>query len=176
MEAGFILSTAIGSGVVCGFWMGLCTWVSLAMLVGWVGFVGCTSYFASGGGRDGFVRSICSNYAGVAIGSAILFLGNLISDGPIFSALCSGFFTGVICYLAHCDLTKVVVCTFMGGFSTFAAGGDWQMLLLCLMLGNFVGVGSDYLGRWVFGQFFKGRSGKNDWMVLKFLNAKSKDA
>ena len=71
------------------------------MLVGWTGFVGCTAYFASGGSRGDFIRSVCSNYAGVAIGSAILSLGNLSSNGPIFSALCSGFFTGVICYLAH---------------------------------------------------------------------------
>lgn len=95
------LSTAIGSDVVCGLWMGLCTWAASGMLVGWTGFVGCTAYFASGGSRGGFIRSVCSNYAGVAIGSAILSLGNLSSNGPIFSALCSGFFTGVICYLAH---------------------------------------------------------------------------
>ncbi len=63
----------------------------------------------------------------------------------------------------------------MGGFSTFASGGNWQMLLLCLMLGNFVGLGSDYLGRWVFGRSFKGRSDKIDWTILKFLDVKSKE-
>ena len=49
------------------------------------------------------------------------------------------------------------------------------MLLLCLMLGNFVGLGSDYLGRWVFGRFFKGRSDKTDWTIFKFLDVKSKE-
>lgn len=49
------------------------------------------------------------------------------------------------------------------------------MLLLCLMLGNFVGLGSDYLGRWVFGRSFKGRSDKIDWTILKFLDVKSKE-
>ena len=95
------LSTAIGSDVVCGLWMGLCTWAASGMLVGWTEFVGCTAYFAS--------------------------------------------------------------------------GGNWQMLLLCLMLGNFVGLGSDYLGRWVFGRSFKGRSDKIDWTILKFLDVKSKE-
>ena len=79
------------------------------------------------------------------------------------------------CHLLPGPLTKVVVCTFMGGFSIFASGGNWQMLLLCLMLGNFVGLGSDYLGRWVFGRSFKGRSDKIDWTILKFLDVKSKE-
>ncbi|WP_315524372.1 DUF1097 family protein [Pseudoramibacter alactolyticus] len=57
------LSTAIGSGVVCGLWMGLCTWAASGMLVGWTGFVGCTAYFASGGSRDGLDRFAATTLA-----------------------------------------------------------------------------------------------------------------
>ena len=141
MGAGFIFSTAFGTAVVCGLWTGVCAGAASPMLVTWVGFVGCTSYFTAGCGRNGFIRSLCSNYMGILIGCTIIALGNVVSSGVLFSALCTGFFSGVICYLSHCDLTKVAACTFMGGFSAFATGGNWQMLMLCLLLGNFVGLG-----------------------------------
>ena len=167
MGAGFIFSTAFGTAVVCGLWTGVCAGAASPMLVTWVGFVGCTAYFTAGCGRNGFIRSLCSNYMGILIGCTIIALGNVVSSGVLFSALCTGFFSGVICYLSHCDLTKVAACTFMGGFSAFATGGNWQMLMLCLLLGNFVGLGSDYLGRFFYSKVYRGKTDKEDWVIFK---------
>ncbi|MEF9916137.1 MAG: DUF1097 domain-containing protein [Lachnospiraceae bacterium] len=173
MGFGFIMANALGSGVVCGIWAGFSTFFAASpFIAGWLGFVGCTSYFTAGCGPKGFVRSMCSNYAGILIGVTIIMLGGKISNGYIFSALCTGFFTWVICFLAHCDLTKVVPCTFMGGFSAFATGGDWKLLCVSLFLGNLVGLGSDYLGRFIYKKFAKQKKEKKDWIVAKFLEDK----
>lgn len=172
MDAGYIFSIAVGSAIVAGTWTGISTAYAGPLIVSWVGFAGCTSYFTAGGGKNGFIRSMVSNYAGVLIGCIVIMLGSLISDGPLFSGICTGFFTGVICYLAHCDLTKFVPCTFIGGFSTFASGGNWKMLLICLLFGNLVGVGSDYLGRFIYKSIFEKRnrgSNKKDWIIAKIL-------
>ena len=82
MGAGFIFSTAFGTAVVCGLWTGVCAGAASPMLVTWVGFVGCTSYFTAGCGRNGFIRSLCSNYMGILIGCTIIALGPY--DAPYF--------------------------------------------------------------------------------------------
>ncbi|MDD4690957.1 DUF1097 domain-containing protein [Eubacterium aggregans] len=172
MGFGYIMASALGSGIVCGIWAGFSTYFSIiapTLIAGWVGFVGCTSYFTAGCGRNGFIRSMCSNYAGVLIGCTIISLSVMISNGWIFSAICTGFFTWVICFLAHIDLTKVVPCTFMGGFSAFATGGNWQLLVICLLLGNLVGLGSDYLGRYIYKQFMHKKDEKEDWVLAQVL-------
>lgn len=168
MGAGFILSVALGSGIVCGLWAGFGTFFAAsAVIATWAGFAGCTSYFAAGCGPKGLIRSMCSNYVGILIGMIVIILGNVVSSGVIFSGLCTGFFTFVICFLSHCDLTKVIPCTFIGGFSAFATGGDWKMLCVSLLLGNLVGLGSDYLGRLFYQKFGSNKDGKKDWVIFK---------
>lgn len=177
MKAGFILSVSIGSAIICGIW----TWLGLLGATAypeyfavWAGFVGCTSYFVAGCGRNGFIRSLVSNYSGVLIGTTIVLLGNAY-PGIVPAAICTGFFSGVICFITHCDLTKFSTCTFMGGFSLFAAttyseaGGNpnWKMLLICLLLGNVVGLSCDLLGGFIYKTFFAGKSDKDDWVILK---------
>lgn len=169
MGAGFILSSAIGSGIICGIWTGISMAFAGPLIATWVGFVGCTSYFSSGFGRNGFIRSLCSNYMGVLIGCTIIYLGTNISGSVLFNTVCTGFFTAVICYLAHFDLTRLVPCTFMGGYSAFASGGNWKMLLICLFLGNIVGILSDYTGRYIYQKFFQREDGKADWVAGKVL-------
>lgn len=168
MGAGFIFSLAVGNAVVCGTWTYIGTVFAGSLITVWGGFAGCTSYFVAGGGKNGLIRSVCSNLTGILIASIIIFLGNFFNQ-PIFAAICTGIFTWLMCYLGHFDLTKFVPCTFIGGFSTFASNGNWQMCLICLVIGNFVGFGSDYFGRYIYRKFFKDKTEKNDWVIGKIL-------
>lgn len=46
------------------------------------------------------------------------------------------------------------------------------MLLICLLFGNLVGVGSDYLGRFIYKNIFERRNegkSKKDWVAAKIL-------
>lgn len=139
---------AVGNGIACGIW----TLISIVLgakypqlIATWVGFVGCTSFFVAGAGKDGFIRSLASNYTGVLIGVTIIALGGF-SANVYYNALVTGFFSFVIMYLIKFDLLKFGTCTFMGGFSAFATGGNWKLLLICLLLGQILGWSCDKLG------------------------------
>ena len=75
MGAGYIFSIAVGSAIVAGTWTGISTAFAGPLIVSWVGFAGCTSYFAAGYKKNGFIRSMCSNYVGVLIGCIVIMLG-----------------------------------------------------------------------------------------------------
>lgn len=145
------MASAIGTGIFCGIWQGL---AGVLGLVSWMGFVGCTSYFSAGCGKTGFIKSLCSNFTGVLWGMLIILSGN-INSTILFGAIVTGFFSWVICYQSKISLLSLVPNTFMGGFATFASGGSWKMLLLCLVLGNILGVVCDYSGRYIFKMFGK---------------------
>lgn len=97
---------------------------------------------------------MCSNYTGLLWGMLIILSGG-INNTIIFGAVVTGFFSWLIVFQSHIDVLSMVPNTFMGGFSAFASGGDWKMLLICLLLGNILGVSCDYSGRFLFKKFGK---------------------
>ena len=97
---------------------------------------------------------MCSNYVGLLWGMCIIMSGN-INSGILFGAIVTGAFSWLICYQSKIDLLSLVPNTFMGGFAAFASGGDWKMLCICLVLGNILGVCSDYSGRFLAAKFGK---------------------
>lgn len=147
------MANALGTGIFCGIWQGVGTLIGLPT---WMGFVGCTSYFAAGGGKKGFIKSICCNYVGLLWGMCIILAGN-ISSGILFGAIVTGFFSWLIVYQSRINLLSLVPNTFMGGFSAFASGGDWKMLCICLVVGNCLGAVCDYSGK-----YFAKKFGKKD--------------
>jgi len=144
-----LTAAALGTGIGCTIWtaIGIFFGARYPQLIStWVGFVGCTAYFIAGCGRSGFRHALISNFTGVAIGCAIIYMGTW-SGHLIYNALVTGFFSFLIVYLARWDALKFSTCTFMGGFSAFATGGNWRMLLLCLFLGHLLGASCDWIGR-----------------------------
>ena len=72
--AGFIISNTISNLIVCGLWTYLSSMFAGPLIAPWVGFAGCTSYYSAGCGKNGFIRSLCSNMAGIFIGCTIIWL------------------------------------------------------------------------------------------------------
>lgn len=98
-------------------------------------------------------------------------ISSLLADSQIFSAVVTGFFTILICYLVHIDLIRFASCTFMGGFSAFATGGNWKMLVICMVCGNIVGILSTILGNFLYKHTNKnGIHRKKEWVILKFFD------
>lgn len=141
-----LCALSITTAVLCGLWSYLSTIVGL---ISWAGFAGCTTYFASGKhGITGLKKAIFPNLIGVVCGMTIIILSNLV---PIFGELgiwCA-IITFVMCIIAKFELFDFCPGTFVGCFSTFAAGGDWKILIPSLLIGAFLGFACDYSGVWL---------------------------
>lgn len=141
-----LFALSVSTAILCGIWSYL-AW--LIGLIGWAGFAGCTTYFASGKhGLAGLKATICPNLAGVACGMAIILLSGAVPKLGDLGIWC-GIITFVMCIIAKFDWFAFCPGTFMGCFTTFAADGDWKMLPLCLVIGAFLGLGCDYGGKWL---------------------------
>jgi hypothetical protein len=138
-----LCALSITTAIFCGIW----SWIAgFTGLLGWAGFAGCTTYFASGHhGIDGLKKTIIPNLAGVVCGMSIILLSTLspsLGDAGIWCAIISF----VMCIISKSKWFDFVPGTFMGCFTTFAAGGNWKMLIPCLLIGAFLGLTCDTTG------------------------------
>lgn len=143
----YLTALAIVTAILCGIW----AWFSGSLgLFGWAGFAGCTTYFASSHhGIEGLRKTILPNMAGVVCGMAIILLSDLIpllGDIGVWSAIV----TFVMCIIGKSKWFDFIPGTFMGCFSTFAAGGNWMLLVPSLLFGALLGVSCDKGSDWFY--------------------------
>ncbi|UOE77708.1 DUF1097 domain-containing protein [Parageobacillus thermoglucosidasius] len=130
------MSSVLATGLLCGLWALLAP--SLGLMT-WAGFAGCTTFFAVGtGGVKGMVKAMLCNITGVGCGMLILWLSAML-EIPYSAAIFSGIITVVMCLAGKLPLINYTPGIFIGCFSTFAANGDWQVLLLSLLSGAVLG-------------------------------------
>lgn len=142
----FLCALSISTAILCGIWSYLAGAIGL---IGWAGFAGCTTYFACGKhGAEGVKKTIIPNLTGVICGMAIITLSNIVPELGNLGIWCA-IITFVMCIIAKCEWFDFCPGTFMGCFTTFAAGGDWKMLSVSLVIGAFLGLGCDYGGEWL---------------------------
>lgn len=139
-----ILTLSIATAILCGIWV----WAAGALnLIGWAGFAGCTTYFASGEhGIKGLVKTCATNVAGLLCGAAIIALSAVV---PILGKLgvwCA-VLTFVMCILSKTKLLSFCPGIFMGCFATFAADGRWIALALSILIGALLGLACDFGGK-----------------------------
>jgi hypothetical protein len=118
-------------------------------LLTWVGFVGCTSYYASGGKLSGLKKSVAANMTGVLWAMAIIITSKYI---PLSSAgaIMTGVFSFIMCAQAKFELLSFIPGTFCGSFSTFGADGNWKLVIISLLCGAILGYVSDMGGIWLY--------------------------
>lgn len=141
-----LLALSISTAVFCGIWAALATFTGLC---GWAGFAGCTTYFSTGKhGKEGLLKTICTNMAGVLCGLAIFALTHFV---PVFGewGIWCAIITFVMCIISHFEIVSFCPGIFMGCFCTFAAGGDWKLLVPSLLIGAALGVACDFGGGWL---------------------------
>lgn len=142
----FLCALSISTAILCGIWSYL---AGVIGLIGWAGFAGCTTYFVCGKhGAEGIKKTIIPNLAGVICGMAIITLSNIVPELGDLGIWCA-IITFVMCIIAKCEWFDFCPGTFMGCFTTFAAGGDWKLLSVSLVIGAFLGLGCDYGGEWL---------------------------
>ncbi|SJZ89145.1 Protein of unknown function [Cetobacterium ceti] len=141
MKKLFFLS--LTTGILCGlwFWIGIKTHIPV-----WMGFAGCTAFFAAGGINNGGVKkALFSTLSGVFWAVIVIALSKHFNQEYIF-AIITGVVTFFMCIQGQCKLFAFIPGTFIGGFSTFASNGDWKMVSIGLILGIILGFSCDYTG------------------------------
>lgn len=142
-----LMALSLVTAVLCGLWAAV---APLVGLVSWAGFAGCTTYFACGKhGVVGLKKTIFPNLAGVLCAMAVIWLSGLVPALGDWGVWC-GILTFVMCIIAKYELFDFCPGTFLGCFSTFAAGGDWAVLVPSLLVGALLGMACDLGGDWLY--------------------------
>ncbi|WHP79234.1 DUF1097 domain-containing protein [Edwardsiella anguillarum] len=142
-----LLAIALTTGILSAVW----GWVAISLgLSVWAGFLGCTAYFACPqGGLKGLGISLCTLCSGV-------FWAEIIINGSALQphmALLGYGLTGAVAFLMCVQACQrwlsFVPGTFIGCCATFAAGGDWRLVIPSLLLGLLFGYGMKNSGLWL---------------------------
>lgn len=131
-----LLAISITTGILSGIW----GWLSISLgLLSWAGFLGCTSYFASPKeGVKGLASSLITNVSGVFWAMVIIHLSNVINI-EIIGYVVTAFVAFFMCIQAKQFLLTYIPGTFIGCCATFAASGDWKLVLPSLIVGGVFG-------------------------------------
>lgn len=147
----YLLCLSVVTAVLCGVWSAL----SVPMnLLGWAGFAGCTSYFACGeSGVAGIKKSMIPNIVGVLCGMMVIGLSSMI---PLFDkmGIWSAIITFLMCMLSKYKWFSFCPGTFVGCFTTFAAQGNYKVLIPSLVLGVLLGAACDCSTKVIYQKYF----------------------
>ncbi|CDG01910.1 Putative Uncharacterized protein [Clostridium chauvoei JF4335] len=137
---------SISVGILSGVW----GFVSVSLgLITWVGFIGCTSYYASGGEFSGFKKSIYANMTGVLWAMCIILCSSKF-ETSYWSYIFTGIFSFVMCIQAKCKKLEFIPGAFCGSCCTFGTGGNWQAVIIALLCGAVLGYSSDKGGQYLY--------------------------
>ncbi|UGA57120.1 DUF1097 domain-containing protein [Vibrio sp. VB16] len=131
-----LLAIAITTGILSGIW----GWLSISLgLLTWAGFLGCTSYFASPKeGVKGLGISLVTNMTGVFWALVIIEASNLISM-EIVGYVVTGLVAFMMCIQAKQTWLNYIPGTFIGSCATFAADGNWTLVVPSIIVGGIFG-------------------------------------
>ncbi|MGD8110274.1 DUF1097 domain-containing protein [Vibrio sp. TRT 21S02] len=141
-----LFAISLTTGILSGVW----GWVAVSLgLLSWAGFLGCTSYFASPkSGVVGLLQSLLTNMAGVFWALVIIHLSNFVSleiMGYVITAVVAFF----MCIQAKQQWLSYIPGTFIGSCATFAADGNWSLVVPSLILGGIFGYLMKASGLWL---------------------------
>lgn len=144
------MSTLVAISLTTGILSGLWGWVAISVgLLSWAGFLGCTSYFASpNDGLKGLLVSLITNMSGVFWAMVIIHASQFASLeilGYVITALVAFF----MCVQAKQAWLGYIPGTFIGSCATFAADGNWQLVIPSLILGGIFGYLMKASGMWL---------------------------
>ena len=144
------MSTLIAISITTAILSGIWGWVAVSLgLLAWAGFLGCTSYFATPHeGYKGLLISLITNLSGV-FWAMMIIQGSSFVSNDVLGYVITGVVTLFMCLQAHKTLLSFIPGTFIGSCATFAAGGDWQIVIPSLILGGVFGYTMKATGLWL---------------------------
>lgn len=159
----FLFALGLGIGICCGIWGFISALPSLELIT-WVGFAGCTAYFASGKhGLEGMKTTILSTFSGMLFALIAVFISGLIPDSIALSVIMTGIISASMCWQAKIKALWFVPGAFMGCFTTFGVasmglnvlGSDIKSVIFSLLCGSILAVSCDMTGQFFFKKFGK---------------------
>ncbi|OLQ85835.1 hypothetical protein BIY22_13190 [Vibrio panuliri] len=144
------MSTLVAISITTAILSGLWGWVAVSLgLLAWAGFLGCTSFFAAPkDGIKGLMISLITNLSGVFWAMMIIKGGEFIST-EILTYVLTGVVTLFMCIQAKQSWLAYIPGTFIGSCATFAANGDWQLVVPSLIVGGLFGYAMKTSGMWL---------------------------
>ncbi len=141
-----LTAIAITTGLLSGLW----GWIAVSLgLLSWAGFLGCTSYFASPkDGWKGLRDSLIANLSGVFWAMVIIYCSQFTSL-DIAAYAVTGLVSFFMCIQAKQTWLSYIPGTFVGCCATFAANGDWSLVVPSLLLGGVFGYLMKRSGVWL---------------------------
>ncbi|HFG1972607.1 DUF1097 domain-containing protein [Vibrio cholerae] len=141
-----LFAIALTTGILSGVW----GWIAVSLgLLSWAGFLGCTSYFASPkDGLKGLGQSLLTNLTGVFWAMVIIHASQWVGI-EIIGYVVTALVAFVMCIQAQKSWLAYIPGTFIGCCATFAAEGNWQLVIPSLMLGGVFGYLMKASGLWL---------------------------
>ncbi|ENM5770198.1 DUF1097 domain-containing protein [Vibrio mimicus] len=142
-----LFAIALTTGILSGVW----GWVAVSLgLLSWAGFLGCTSYFASPkDGVKGLGQSLLTNLSGVFWAMVIIHASQWVGL-EIIGYVVTSVVAFMMCIQAKKSWLAYIPGTFIGSCATFAANGDWQLVVPSLILGGLFGYLMKASGLWLY--------------------------
>lgn len=150
----YIVALGLPTAFLCGGWCLLAGVIGLGAL-SWAGFAGCTAYFACPDkSMKGVISCICCLMSGVGYALISIYLGNHVLTFPYAGIILTIIATFLMCVQNKVKVLEYIPGTFLGSFSTFAAGGSLR-IIPALLLGVLLGILCDKTGQWIFKKWGK---------------------
>jgi hypothetical protein len=132
----YIMSMSIAAAVLAAGWIEIS---ALLDIPAWIGFAGCTSFFAGGGKLDGAIKSVFGNLSGVMWATVAI---ALCTAFPIagMGALTAGAISFMMCWQSQIGVFSVIPTAFIGCFVTYGIAGDYTTAIAGLLCGAIYGV------------------------------------
>jgi hypothetical protein len=139
---GYISVAGITVGILAGAWV----YVSVPLgISAFAGFLGWSSYFAAGGGKNGAFKALCSSASGVFWGVAFVVLSPCVP--PQYGVVIIAILAAIMCWQAKFPPLSFIPGTFIGNACFYANGNDWKGAAAGLLCGTSLGLASDCLAR-----------------------------
>lgn len=158
-----IVAFTLSTGISCGIWALIASFPALNLIT-WVGFAGCTTYFASGKhGLEGVSATIFSNLSGVFSAIVAVYISGLFPASPSIAIIMTGIISGTMCLKSVIKPLWFIPGAFIGCFSSFAylssgkniLSADLIPFVISLLVGNILALACDKGGMFLFDKFGK---------------------
>lgn len=156
-----LFSLGLGTGICCGIW-GLISSITDIGLITWVGFAGCTAYFASNKhGLEGVKTAMLSTFSGMISAFIAMYITKLFGNSMAVSVFMTGLVSATMCWQAKAKEFWFIPGAFMGCFTTFGAasmgvevvGTGIIYVVISLLCGGVLALSCDKLGEFFFLKF-----------------------
>lgn len=140
-----LLCLALSTGILSSIWAWL---AEQLVLMSWIGFLGCTTYFAiPSKGLLGLCRGLAANVSGASWASMAMAL--TASTDFSYAAVITGAISFMMCAQSRFRVLCFVPGSFIGACALFGSQSEWLSVVLALCLGGIFGFLMQSSGTWM---------------------------